>query len=198
MFFWHRRRKLFLMLRKICSYLILLAPAFLFMGSTPLNKGKAMVEWNEGNELSWTDFKGSPARKSQFSAVTCYSIVFVNKINDSSYVRIYCSFDKKKSWVKKKLECPSLLKHEQGHFDIGEIYTRLFRKKIKELLDAKKTIDYAKLYKSYSEKCFKEQELYDRKTKHSIKADVQKEWNDKIAKDLEGLSAYQEKIIKAN
>lgn len=35
--------------------------------------------------------------------------------------------DPKQSWVKPDRKTPELLRHEQGHFDIGEIYARKIR-----------------------------------------------------------------------
>ena len=50
--------------------------------------------------------------------------------NDSLICVITNKFIKDKSWIKPKFKNDTVLIHEQGHFDIEEIYARKFRMQI--------------------------------------------------------------------
>ncbi len=41
-------------------------------------------------------------------------------------------FDRQRSWVKNEAKLDYVLRHEQGHFDIFEVYTRKIRKALSE------------------------------------------------------------------
>jgi len=91
--------------------------------------------WRDNSKLVWDDFKGVPSTSSHYSAE---SVVTINcefyYANDTALdVRVHCVFKKNLSWVKPNHMSNYLLKHEQGHFDIGAIYAKQLRIKMRFL-----------------------------------------------------------------
>src|SRR5688572_4581520 len=76
--------------------------------------------------LTWDDFKGKPDKSSPFFAYTYWTInclydAFTLKGDTVKWnVKIVLDLTKD-SWKKKDKLSDSLLKHEQGHFDVGRI-----------------------------------------------------------------------------
>jgi len=99
------------------------------------------------------------------------------------------------SWVKSDEKSDDLLRHEQGHFDIAEVYARKFRKKLKEegkeickSKDPKTEIDNR--FNDIEEEWGATADKYDSETKHGADRDKQKEWDEKIQKCLDELKDY--------
>jgi hypothetical protein len=106
--------------------------------------------WSATAPLQWSDFQGAVPDNSRFSAETKCDIDFVIsdlldcKFNDQTRkwrctakkkIDTRAVFINKQSWVKDPANASDALKkHEQGHFDICEIYRRKLEKKLKELL----------------------------------------------------------------
>lgn len=155
---------------------------------------KNLIPWTEDYQLNWADFKGRPDKNSNYEALTYSSIGFYTEYKDNKLIiHANCDFDKSKSWVKKGNEKNAqLLKHEQGHFDLTEIYTRKLRQAFSEVKD-----DIAqKKVQSVFEKNQKEyniiQKKYDTETKNGTIADQQEIWNEYIIKQLEELKMFKE------
>ena len=85
-----------------------------------------------------------------------------------------------------------ILSHEQGHFDIAEIFARKLNKKMSEYRFDKKTYqkDLNKIYHDILDEKEKMQNDYDKETNHSINKEKQAEWLKKIAKMLEEYKDY--------
>jgi predicted secreted Zn-dependent protease len=88
-----------------------------------------------------------------------------------------------------------ILKHEQGHFDIAEIFARKLHKRMKEYRFNQSTYqtDLREIYSSITAEKEAFQDLYDNETDHSRKKDVQEKWLKKISEllnDLKDYSAY--------
>ncbi len=104
-------------------------------------------------------------------------------------------FDSGQSWVAPNAGTPELLAHEQGHFDIAQIYALKLQQEINKLADdlakAKDKDDCDKLtkkiddlYDKYDKQQRAEQDKYEKDTNHGTNADAQAKWQKKIAKDL--------------
>ena len=92
--------------------------------------------WPQHSRLTWDDFKASPPKSSSYpSAVSDtgfkYQLVCRNGLLD---IDVAAFFSPGGSWVKPDNKTPELLRHEQGHFDMAELYALRLRKAI---LDAK-------------------------------------------------------------
>lgn len=120
----------------------------------------------------------------------------VNK--DSIILFLPATFSINTSWVIKKYETGELLKHEQLHFDIIELFARKLRKRI---LNTKITTkgtqeQLKKLQTDLQNEENAYQNLYDKQTDHSRNKQKQKEWGEKIAKELKELEDYSDPTIE--
>jgi len=112
------------------------------------------------------------------------------KRNTEKYdIEIYSYFDKNASWVKYKT---TGLSHEQGHFDIEEIYAR----RLKKIINSKKffrhrlSLKIDKIVEVINQQCITYQELYDSETDFHNNFNKQIEWEIKIQKELNALDDY--------
>ena len=168
-------------------FLLLLVPAY----SIAQNKNEETIEWNASRQLTWTDYKGSPDPKSDAAAsTTTYLGVEYSMDEKGLSWKIQCLFSITRSWGKHKNDF--VLKHEQGHFDIAEIFARKLNQRLKAYTFNNATYkeDLKTIYTTITSEKEAFQDLYDRETDHSRKKEVQEEWLKKIIKMLEELKDY--------
>ena len=106
-------------------------------------------------------------------------------------------FSSKESWVCSDQKTEDILKHEQGHFDLTEIYARMFRKQVMAATFTFKNLKdkYNKIHTEIISGWNKEQNLYDKETDHGIDSTKQHQWLKDIAKRLDELKAYSDTLI---
>jgi len=172
---------------KTLALLLFVLPACLAHGQS-----KDTIYWNADRKITWENFKGRPDKTTNLLAMTQAGIGYnVACTNGDLYLKIYCYFNVNKSWTK-ETGSQELLQHEQLHFDITELYARILRKKLSELSDpcGKNIRELDKIYQSNFNECAKTQDLYDKETNHSINNEKQKEWEQRIAKELKALEKF--------
>lgn len=147
-------------------------------------------QWIEHRRLSWEDFQG-PVRASddESAAATHCGMGFrINSLNgsDKPDVTVYNTFYTKKSWVRHDAKISSILEHEQGHFDLCEIFTRKLRSRVNNISvsgsDMKSVLlsIFTEVNNEY-EIC---QQTYEDETTHGTNIPEQKRWMEKISKEL--------------
>jgi len=150
--------------------------------------------WNEKRPLHWNDFRGEPEKRFAVASTTYDIKKSAAQINShSAFVKIEAIFYCKRSWKKERWISNEVLMHEQKHFDIVEIYARKFRRMIlakhygsfKELQMA---ID--DFYPEIDKALDKYQDEYDDKTDSSMNGAKQREWEEKLMKELHSLDEY--------
>lgn len=152
------------------------------------------IYWSKDYQLKWEDFLGT-IQNGKHGGMTNAGISAPFEYKGTNLeTNIVCYFDKNKSWVKADEKTDAALKHEQGHFDIAEIYARKLRKEISSYKFKKKTLatDFNNLYRKFSNDMNTFQDLYDKETDHHKNTAKQTEWNEKIAKELQELEPYSE------
>lgn len=157
------------------------------------------IIWSKDHQLTWSDFKGKPLNDSPNGAMSNVGTALHYECKNNLLVfRIESLFYPKKSWVNVGDKIPSTLEHEQLHFDIVEVYSRKLRKIITEtkFKGKKFKAQYEELYKSVEIEKDQVQELYDKETTSPRNEIKQKEWLEKIAKELEALESYSNPIIE--
>jgi len=151
------------------------------------------IIWNKDRKLKWEDYKGVPDTNSFAKAITEYEIKVTTNFSDSQpQFTIVPYFYMNSSWTK-RVSSITLLAHEQLHFDIAELCARKIRKTINLLNDSLRnntTYSYAIIDSLISENNLT-QDQYDKETRHGTKPIEQKEWEEKILKELEELSEYE-------
>ncbi|MEJ7913216.1 MAG: DUF922 domain-containing protein [Chitinophagaceae bacterium] len=151
------------------------------------NAQQVIINGLEGNRpLVWSDFKGKPDPASVYYALTGFNVGYnmpqmkVTRDSvplDGFVVRL--ELDAKKSWVKKGKQTPALLKHEQGHFDIG----RLAQMELVDILKGTKVLPsqlsatVGKIFNTTLAKYNRMGIQYDAETNHSIKQAEQDRWD---------------------
>lgn len=163
---------------------------------TFLSHSQNLISWVSDYRLKVEDFAAPiPANAKESIKGLTNAIIDVNyeQKGDAVQVSVECFFRKSESWIKNNMNQTYVLAHEQGHFDIAEIYARKIRKKLQATKLHKKNGAeqikkiWDKLYKSY----LKEQDKYDKATSHSFKEKQQQEWVNKIAKEIKKLDDYK-------
>lgn len=177
----------------------------IFCSSFGLAQKSDSILWSQNRPLKIMDFKALPNFSTDILALSVigYDIKPVHN-NDTVKLTIINYFSIKESWFKKESKSLSnkganLLHHEQGHFDINEIELRKLKKKLLELkgLDFSQfKVKYLNLIKEYEILEFKIQKNYDSETNLSKNKVKQKEWSDKLKKELKDLEIYSSSIIK--
>ena len=151
--------------------------------------------WSDTNKLTWSDFRGVVPKdmlKSIRMAI-CPSQISVESIsrNAALQVKVKVIFLKNEAWTKDTASM-YVLAHEQLHFDITELQARKIRKSVSELKE-KEITDFTK-YQVYIQKFVSEndkmQEDYDKQTNHGGFESLQKEWREKISKELIALKMF--------
>lgn len=174
-----------------------------------------IIYWNENRPLTWDDFTGEiylkddPNASAQTSTSINYRhavLVFTEGICQYylDYIRAEGIVHKDKSWVIEKAKSDYLLNHEQGHFNIAEIFARKFKQRALnefyhvlfpcpsnnsmnnisdialEEMGQRLDLSYERAHAEMSLM----QEIYDNDTLHSRDEEKQYKWNQKIANCL--------------
>jgi len=150
------------------------------------------LSWSADEKLTWNDFKASPDYSHPYAAITYSGMSYgfsAEVINGEVYVnyKVNCFFVANKSWVKRRyLGDNELLRHEQLHFDITELYTRKFRAELKKMsfTDNVKA-EIKAVYKRITKEKVSFQEKYDLETDHSKNEAAQKRWQLNIDSELQ-------------
>lgn len=143
------------------------------------------LHWSKDRKLTWEDFQG--VQDTFFIGVAATSSDFFYSsyyTSDTTLVFVVSTiFFKKYSWVKEEGKTNYALNHEQGHFDISEIYARKLRKALKNYKLNKATVieDVKKISENIEKEKDKTQKLYDEETTYPINKLKQKQWDTKIA-----------------
>ena len=147
--------------------------------------------WSRKRPLQWADFKapvrsGAPA---DFAAETSCGFGFAtNTLTGHNTVKIYVfnAFETQKSWVRAGQSKPDVLRHEQGHFDICELFTRRLRERFsKATLTISNLHEVAEnVYRTTQQEYIAYQNEYERQTAHGTITEEQDTWTARLAHEL--------------
>ena len=187
-------RSLFLksLLFALCS----LTPGLVADAQVPASRSSgtsqcAEFAWMPGRRLTWDDFRGStPTGRGNVAAETSCGIGFeTNVISRGTPVRfrVYNTFSTTRSWVRDDARTLEVLQHEQGHFDLCELYTR----KLRARFDATEGVTpenlkritrsvWAEVHGEYADR----QQQYEDETAHGLSRDGQIAWTTFLEKEL--------------
>ena len=156
------------------------------------------IEWTANRKLIWEDFKGSPKTisNSNSAAQTYCGFGFqTNYVTILTKTKIFVTttFTCNLSWVRPdQKDRLDLLEHEQGHFNLCEIYARQLRRKLQEKkltvfnLNTDANIIFKDVYALYLDR----QELYEKETNYGLYRPKQIEWTNTISSELDELSSF--------
>ena len=149
-----------------------------------------IIPWSSDRKLQWSDFKGSYFKTEWAAATTATGISYGFSATEQDgkailEIEVKCVFLPQKSWYRPEVCNDNILSHEQLHFDIAELFTRKFRKR---LVEFEFTGDVKREVKDIYGQVLKElrvfQNKYDRETDFSKDVKQQLLWNRDIATAL--------------
>lgn len=153
------------------------------------------VYWNQDSTLIWEDFQGIPDTSSQLSAYSTFSLPFgfTSDGEGEIWVTLKVFLAKKDSWVIKAEENDLLLKHEQVHFDIAELYRRKIIKALKNTSLTK--INYMQkindiINRYWTNEYKSRQNEYDKDSDYSRNIKGQIKWTKLIKKEIQEYDDY--------
>jgi len=110
----------------------------------PLTGGT--IPWTLGQPLTWAHFRGTAPSDPGIEAARIHIVVsyrFSVAVRQEGDVwrawipagtsSVQCAMAPTRSWVRPGAEVPALLAHEQGHFDLAEVYRRLLETTLSRL-----------------------------------------------------------------
>ena len=153
-----------------------------------LNQNDTLIDWSANRKLTWVDFRAEPPNPPAAAALTSTTIkVDFGYFNETLTYHIRCRFDKESSWGRVKNDY--VLSHEQGHFDIAEIFARKLFDALRKYRPEPKNIprDVNKIYQEMMKKYYERQGEYDKETNFSMDKQKQEEWLQKINNELNAL-----------
>jgi hypothetical protein len=184
---------------------VLFLPLLFSISKCDEKKTVEKIEWSENKKLEWNDFKGKPDKNDAIYRAKTFSTISFDPKVEESYIIIDVTnfFNVNLSWSiskSKKQNSQWLLEHEQLHFDISELVARKIRKEFTEYKSSNlnETNNYLHgVYDRYIDTIWLEvNSAYDSETDHGTIRNKQKEWEEKIGKELKKLNKYSESEVK--
>jgi hypothetical protein len=115
-----------------CALLILV-----FAGNAEKKQNDTIIKWSENYKLGYADFarehfgtKDSLAKYDTLATIDCFIKYEIKLESGKRVIHAFAAMHPQTSWMKVKL--PGVLQHEQGHFDLTEIYARKFEKTVND------------------------------------------------------------------
>ena len=146
------------------------------------------IYWLSKRKLTWTDFRGVPEGVSGPQAMTMSGISYGTSYGEKSFsYQVKCYFLSKTSWTRS--DSLTLLNHEQGHFDISELFARKLRKAFSEYSFNYLTAgeDLRKIYVDILQARNEMNNLYDKETDFSRDKKQQQIWSGRLKSELDKL-----------
>jgi hypothetical protein len=178
-----------------------------FLNLVGHSQKEAIIYWDKDQKLTWQDFQGKiiDSISNDGAAAKCYSeIIFqYDQIEGHLNCTTFARFYKLISYVRDTLYLNAssyyvtstsikILGHEQLHFDICELYTRLIREQFQILKEKhiENINEYLGTFKKFYYEFNQLQDLYDMETRHGENPEKQLEWFNNINKRLDSLGSY--------
>jgi Bacterial protein of unknown function (DUF922) len=148
---------------------------------------------NKNRLLTWSDFAGGPEKGSSHDANTFWNISYAFKgisfMSDTAKIQGFSAkltLDEKRSWVKPGKQSDPLLKHEQGHFDLGLLCQQEMIKQFSSAVFTRANYkeQVQKLFNAVLDKYRLLGVKYDSETDHSKNQVSQDNWNNFFATEL--------------
>ncbi len=146
------------------------------------------IYYDTAKNLKWSDFAALPKDQGIVAAVTFSGFGYQASMSSSGAatdlkIKVYCYFNKSKSWVKPDKKTSYILAHEQRHFDISYIAACIFIDRIQSTVLDKSQINtwLPKIYEETVQFMETMQEQYDAETKNGQAPAAQEIWNKKIS-----------------
>jgi hypothetical protein len=144
------------------------------------------IKWNETSQLTWDDFSGKINDTSKYDAECFAEIRYQYRLYDFGKWEfdVNAHFDKNISWSRKEKQSEALLRHEQLHFNIAQLFAEKLQKDFNTSSFTESYNDQIQLLFKQAKQEYQAMQIrYDEETNHSLNKEKQKEW--------EGLVDYE-------
>jgi len=159
----------------------------------------APIEWSASRPLTMADFMGRPGPSDRLAALTTSDLKADASCRDFVFTgTVRATFNPNTSWMRNPATAtPALLRHEQLHFDITEVYARIMRQKLlvfqAKANCAKLQPAFNNLTKGVYDQWDREQNRYDAETNHGLNAAKQDYWEKQTQIKLAQLETFASK-----
>lgn len=159
-----------------------------------IDENEKLLIWDKEKALVWTDFKGQPAPEDMTANWSAIGFSFVAyRVVDKKRTLIAAYFDRDRSWSVRQRD--DLLRHEQYHFNITELFARQIRKKVIEEKLKPGTDAFENLYTGQVKALGLMQKEYDEMTQHG-KNNAQQNLQEKLIDErLNALEEYKNSLV---
>lgn len=150
-----------------------------------LAQDASSLEW--GRTISYEDFQSSPDEADTAAANISVSILLGYGNTQSNILRfkVVAVMDKDESWIKEGFRRPHILKHEQGHFDIAQIFARKLEAVLKKRSYRSTDVEVlTELYDDFLNQMNQVQVRYDEETRGGWDPVAQSKWRRFIEEEL--------------
>ena len=153
-----------------------------------------VVPWAAGRPLTVADFQGRPAATEAHAALTSARLDASGACRDNVFVAdVRAVFDPNTSWVRDPGTITvALLRHEQLHFDIAELYARRLR--LRFAAARPNCVQLQATFNNISRSIYadweREESRYDQESNHGLNAVQQAFWERQTAVRLQQLAAF--------
>ena len=176
--------------------LILLFTLLSFLQNSPDD----FILW-EKNKLKKSDFHGAINASMNYKArsytSTKYSLrTFIEGNSKKIFIEVGTYFNRSKSWFKNIRNERSVLRNQQLHFNISELFTRYFRKKIQEFTFSENYKDEISAIRQLirkNEKTFRDDFI--KKRRQSRSPTYQLKWKKYIDDELDKMETYKKSYL---
>lgn len=166
-------------------------PEKIVAAPTVNEEDQEFIPWNDTKRLTWEDFQCEPKRGTDAVASTSTSLGIAYQMQGGTLTyHITCNFSKVKSWGLMKTDY--ILAHEQGHFDITEIFARKLNEALMNYEFNRRTFkrDINEIYQNIVRQKEEYQKMYDGESDHSRNRRTQYDWLVKIQQLLDETGPY--------
>ncbi len=173
---------------------IFFAILFLLLG---FQSEEEKIIWNLDRPLTWKDFRANVPTNADFVASTNTGISFgYSYSNNNGKIEVKFSIESfihpEKSWVQKDKVDAYILAHEQTHFDISELFSRMLKKKLKEKKFSKQAkSEIEKIYHQNEKQRRAMQAQYDLESNHSRNKEREIYWRKYVSKQLTNYESWK-------
>ena len=154
------------------------------------------LRWSANRPLTVADFKGRAKPGELHAALTSANINTGASCHGNLFMgTARASFDPASSWVRDATRMtPALLRHEQLHFDIAEVYARRLRQQLGAMRVPCDKLGSAfdQVSKAVYATWAQAEDAYDRDTNHGLQHEQQARWEALVKQQLLELADFAE------
>ena len=155
-----------------------------------------LIAWSATRRLTMADFQGRASVGNPLASSTSSNIKADAACKDYVFSStVEATFDPATSWFRHpQTASEALLRHEQLHFDITEVYARIMRQKLISFAARANCEKLQPAFNNVTKLVYsewdREQNRYDQETTHGLNAMRQAYWEKQTATKLEQLKAF--------